>query len=251
MVEDASTIGVIFNQGMFRLLTLFGVLLLPLTDINGQVTAEVAASQSAIDFAIRVHTKALGGQSSLYNGTEYTEYRPIDNEHPYLIDDWTDGDVNFDGEIFNQVPLLYDLSIDRLITEHMYSKNRILLTAEKVRGFTLEGRKFVYLRGASLPAGYYEVKYDGKTKVYVRWQKSMQERYTVSQLVRVFEEKQSYFIFKDNQYFPVKSKKSALAVFGDRKSEIKKHLSKSGVHYNDDRATGIAAMAHHFDSIAN
>src|SRR5690348_16627231 len=64
-------------------------------------------------------SSAIRSQSHLYNGSQYIDYTPIGEEHPYfLTNDWTNGTVIYDGEKYENVPLLYDISADKLVVEH-------------------------------------------------------------------------------------------------------------------------------------
>ena len=76
--------------------------------------------------------KDIKEQSRLYNGTEYRDYLSQDDEHPYYgVDDWSFGDVVYDDELYHHVPVFYDLSRDRLITEHAMSGSKIELISKK------------------------------------------------------------------------------------------------------------------------
>ena len=57
-------------------------------------------------------------QSRLYNGGDYIVYMPKDEEHPYYrSDDWSYGSIVYWGELYENVPLLYDLSIDEALEQ--------------------------------------------------------------------------------------------------------------------------------------
>src|SRR5688500_18456578 len=72
----------------------------------------------AIANAIRLYEKTLNTQSILYNGTQYVEPSQLDDHHPFFFtDDWTMSSVEYDGERFENVPVLYDLTNDKVISE--------------------------------------------------------------------------------------------------------------------------------------
>src|SRR5687768_6744309 len=75
--------------------------------------------QEAVLNAVKQYEASLAEQSILYNGSEYAEPSRTENEyHPFFkSDDWLIGSVDYDGEQFTDIPLLYDLTGDKLITE--------------------------------------------------------------------------------------------------------------------------------------
>ncbi len=92
--------------------------------------------------AIGLYSRNKRVQSHLFNGSEYIEYNSIAGEHPYYEADWSDGIVFYDGEQYEHTPVLFDLSLDKLITEN--SNGRPLqLISEKIKYFILNGHTFV------------------------------------------------------------------------------------------------------------
>ena len=177
------------------------------------------------------YEKIMISQSRLYNGIGYRSYNPQADEHPYLIDDWEDGSVVYDGELFLNVPIMFDISNDRVIVEHYGSREKMQLIETKISSFTLNQRRFVHLTDSVLENGFYEVLYDGLTKVYVKWEKSYQEQPSGNTIHRYFAEKSFCYIYKENTFHPVKSKKSVLAVLSDRKSELNKFIGKTNIDF--------------------
>src|SRR5580704_9297457 len=75
-------------------------------------------------YARSLYGKSIGDQAGLYNGVEYKEFpfRSKDEGHPfYLSDEWIGGDVNYDGEEYQGVSMLYDVITDKVIVEQPYS----------------------------------------------------------------------------------------------------------------------------------
>jgi hypothetical protein len=212
----------------------------------GQTNPDTIFVANARKATIALYQRALQHESRLFNGSEYKEYQSPTDEHPYLFEDWRMGSVVYQGALFQEVPLLYDLSTGSLITEtsgHMVIK----LVSEHVSSFRIDNRLFEFISATSLPAGFYEVVYDSLTKV-VAWRKrSLQQRNTVSGIERRFDERVDFYLMKDGRFFPVKNRRAVLQALADKKALLKKvRLIKPFSSY---RLENIRLMAQAYDSL--
>ena len=201
--------------------------------------------------AVQLYSQSLSAQSHLYNGSAYTEYRSQNEEHPYFIDEWLEGTIQYDGDLYENVPLLYDISKDKLITDHQYTVNKIELINERIGYFTIKDHLFVPLENKKLVKGFYELAYDGLTKVYVRYQKALQSKRVDYSIENLFEEKTIYYILKDNRYITVKSKGSVLKVLEDKKTELKKFIRDNHLGFKSYRTKDITRLVQHYDQLKN
>lgn len=194
------------------------------------------------------YQKSLGYSSRLFNGRAYSIYQPQKEEHPYLYTDWTEGEINYDNHKFDSVLLLYDLSIDELVTKY-FNSDDILLTRNKVSYFILKDRKFVLLNGTVLPNGFYELLYDGTTKVYSQRKKKFIEKITSSEVDRNFEEKVTYFVYAKGNYHTVKSKRSFLKIFPEQQAELKKFIRGRGLQFGETLNITLVYLMQFYDRL--
>lgn len=199
--------------------------------------------------AIKSYATAIGGQSHLYNGSAYTEYVPQRDENPYFIDEWLEGTVTYDGEFHDNVPILYDLSLDRVIIDNAFSVKKVMLVNEKVDAFTIGDRKFIHMVKGPLTPGHYELAYDGDVKVYGRYKKSLQSKAVDYSRINIFEEKKLYYIYKDGKFNSVRSKGSVMKVLGDKKKELKKFIRDNKLAFGSDRIRDMSRVAQYYDQI--
>jgi hypothetical protein len=199
--------------------------------------------------AINSYSTAIGGQSHLYNGSAYSEYVSQRDEHPYFLDEWVEGSVTYDGEFHDNVPILYDLSQDRVIIDNAFSVKKVMLVNEKVSAFTIGERRFVHIVSGPLAPGHYELAYDGDVKVYGHYKKAMQSKVVDYSIFNEFEEKRLYYIFKDGKFTSVRSKGSVVKVFGDKKKEIKKFIRDNKLAFGSDRVRDMSRIAQYYDQI--
>jgi hypothetical protein len=213
-------------------------------------TAFVAA---ATNYKISLFEKDIKEQSRLYNGTEYRDYLAREDEHPYYgVDDWSFGDIVYDDETYRHVPVFYDLSRDRLITEHAMSGSKIELIANKVSRFSIDEHQFVRLmrdEGKVIVEGFYEQLYAGKIAVYARREKILTERAESSRMTYSFEEKNRIYIYKDGVYHHVKSKGSVLKILREHQPELKAMLKKENIRFKSNKEQAIARMAKEYDQL--
>jgi hypothetical protein len=235
---------------------LLGVLFfLPVLSLAQQSPQDTSFVASSIRQAKKIYTQNIQGQAHLYNGSDYKEYNQIDDEHPYFIsDDWVLGTVEYYGEHFDNVPLLYDISSDLVITENYYSSNKMQLVNELLKAFTIQEHKFVRLdRNASknlnIKTGFYEMLYDGRLKVYSRITKTLQERISVSKIEAEFDQKTRYFMYKNEVFYEVSSKASVLQVLGDKKHELKRFVKSNHIRFKKNKKNAIVAMANYYEEL--
>jgi hypothetical protein len=218
--------------------------------------AQVSKPDTAFLTSAKLHQEKLYdefiyGQSRLYNGSEHRDYLSKNDEHPYFgVDDWVYGYILYDDELYENVPMFYDLSRDKVISEHILNGAKLELVAEKIARFSLSGHTFVRLRKNEtqmISEGFYDLLYDGATKVYVRREKLLQEKVESNNIIARFEERNRIFIFKDGIYFPVKKKGSVLDVFSDRKEDLKSFLNKNKIKFKSDRETATVRLAEFYD----
>ena len=214
-------------------------------------TAFLSTSKTKI---VSLYAASIQQQSRLYNGTDYVMYVSRDEEHPYFsIDDWTFGSITYWGEVYEDVPVMFDLSTDQVITEHNRG-NPIKLIPEKVDGFVISDHTFQRLRNSgtnNIAEGFYERLYDGTSKVYAKHQKVYREDITTREVIPRFEENIRYFILKNGVFNQVKKKGSVLDTFEDHKQEIKSFMKKNRIRFNDDRAVTIVRIAEYYDTLTD
>ena len=205
--------------------------------------------QEAQVHAIDLYTRNMGEQSHLYNGSEYIEYYSIAGEHPYYEADWSDGVVFYDGEQYEHTPLLFDLSIDKLITEN--SNGRPLqLISEKIKYFILDGHTHVYLPEDKIIKGFYDLLYNGEIKIYARRKKTLQKNISGTELEIKFKETVRYYICKNENYILIRNKKDAFSALLDQKTELKRFVRENRLRFKPNLEVALTRMAQFYDQIS-
>jgi len=235
---------------------LFFLSTVPIGSAHSQThVADTAFVVSAVKNAREVYTRSLGVGSHLLNGIQYKEYNPHldDVGHPYFVsDDWVEGTVHYDGDVYEGVAILYDLVRERIVIEHPYAGIKLDLIREKIKYVDLPGHRFVRIdadtiKNSPIRTGFYDLLYDGRTKFYAKRQKTKKEEIVGMEIKVSFSENDHLYIYKKGEYFPVKSKSSVLDVLGDRKAEVRKYIRKNKIRFRKGRELAMTRVVSFYD----
>jgi hypothetical protein len=218
-------------------------------------TAFLAAS---VNFAVDQYAKQLKGESPLHNGIEYGEYTSLQEEHPFFLNnDWMEGSIIYQNDYYNKVPLQFDISADKVITEHATSGAKIQLINSKITAFTINNHRFIKLQAKSgdtlkLTPGFYEMLTEGPhLTLLTKRLKTLQRKVEANETRAEFEEVNRYYYSKNGRYYPVKSKKSALQPLTDRRSQVKQYLKKNKIRFGVTRENALIEIAKFYNTIKN
>lgn len=240
-----------------RVATVLASLLLCSSFSYSQSTAtDTIARNNAIYLSKRSYQSAILGNSHVFNGVEYIDpfqRKKLDGNPYFLTDEWQEGFLFYDGQLYENVSLRYNLFQNKLLIEHVQSHVTIELIIEKVKYFGIANHKFVWLSGSSdqsdFREGFHDLLYSGNTKVYARRYKTINEVIDQKTMVTRFADKAKLFLFKDGQYLAINNKNSALNAFGEEKSELKKFLSEENINFKSNPEIALVAMASYYDDL--
>jgi hypothetical protein len=236
-------------------------LLLFATTISGHAQSaksDTAFLRSSMNYAVNLYNQKLKGESPLHNGSQYSEYISLDEEHPFFLsDDWLEGSVIYQGDHYTNIPLQFDISADKVIAEHSTSGRKVQLINKKITEFTIGSHRFIQLEnkpGDSLkiPPGFYELLMESPHLTLVAKRiKTLQKKVVANEATAEFEEVNRFYYLKDRVYYPVKGKKSALHVLADKKSSLKQQLKKNKIRFGSTREKGLLETAKLYTMIKN
>jgi hypothetical protein len=208
--------------------------------------------------AVAFYNRYIGENAHLYNGSEYVAYDFRIKGHPYFMTNLLQaGDVNCEGITYPSVNVSYDIIRDELITNRYDANFRIKLPNEKIAYFTLLNHFFIRLIGDSaaksiISTGFYDRLYDGKTKLFAKRKKKIQEKVSFEEGDQLwFAETDQYYLFKDNRYYEVQNKASLLDALKDRKKDLKKFIRKNKLRFKEDIENTIVKTVQYYDQLKN
>jgi len=247
---------------MFRSITLIFVIVFLCFSHEisfGQIQAEKDSQQLAIKNTVSLYYKSLGEQSGIYRGPGYIGYPyEVSNGHQFFeSSNFDKGTIFYDGLLYQNIPMWYDLVKDQVIVQTLDSLSMISLHNEKIDYFSLFGHYFKKItqdssNSKSMSAGFYDQIYNGKTEVLVRRFKGTLEDVSPEGIfTKILKQKNEIYLKKDGNYFSVLSSGSVLKALGNKQKEILNHLKKSTVKFKKDPEKAIVMMVTYYDQLNN
>jgi hypothetical protein len=211
----------------------------------------------AVATSIRIYEQSLNRQSLLYNGSEYVEAESTDDTHPFLeSSDWVEGTLKYDGQRFENAPLLYDIYSGKIVTE-LHNGTSVALIPEKVKAFWIHTRHFIRAGDSKVSAenglrpGFYQVIYPGKTMVLAHHKKEIVEKIESTTIHKTFREKEDYYILVQGTFLSANSKQAVLNILSDKKSELKKFINQQKLKFKLNRKQLLSSVCAQYDQLKN
>ncbi len=190
--------------------------------------------------------KTIGKENlELYNGPRHINfYRTFDKSHSYYItDDYSNGNVNYQGQNYYNLNLKYDVNHDDLVLKSVgeYDYLGINLIKEQTAFFTLHNKKFINIEldNPQHPIymnGYYEeIILSKNNTLYIKHHKR-KEKVIGAQIISdgdnqnssdEFKEKNEFILKYKNEYYEISSKSDIIKIFPMYKSQIKKYYNSN------------------------
>lgn len=207
-------------------------------------------------FISSAYTGSLGLNARLYNGPEYLDYSSTIKQGILFFDSRTfqAGSVVFDSIFYPALQLRYDVVNDILMVLHPTSSVSIQLRNETISAFNIGSHQFIHLATDSVSGikdGFYERLYAGKTPVYARRKKVLEDQNKGNEFYREALPIDTYFVLKDNMFHPVKSSKALIRIFKGKEKAIQQHLRQQKTLFRDNKELAIIQAASYFDQLTN
>ncbi len=227
--------------------------------LTGQnLTSDTSSQQQKITSLIRNFNTAIGENSRLYNGPEYEPYDPAIKGNAYYndINVWKFGSVNYDGVVYNNVPMMYDIYKDCVAVLHYNKVLRYTLLNDKLYAFNLSDNHFVSvnadsLNNPSIRNGIYNQLYKGKTEVLEKRSKTIQVG-TSGNLESYFTtEKKEFYLKVGMLYYNINGLSSILKALQDKKKQIQLFISNNHIRYKANPENVLVKIASYYDQLTN
>jgi hypothetical protein len=191
----------------------------------------------------------------LFTGSDYAEYQPIGDEHPFLFDsDWISSSIHYNGSLYENIPLQYDIHSQKLLTEHAATGKKIELIPALVRWFDIKGHRFIYLDhhvSGNSQEGYFELLEDGAAKLLARHSRKFQESTVTGKLVVRIDEATKYYIFNDNTVKPVKGKSTALEALNDKQGMLQQEIKRRRLKFGKDLQSSLIEIVRIYNTASS
>jgi len=239
-------------------LLLFSLILAPGLTFS-QSTPDSTFRVTAESLAVDSYLNSVKHQELVFGGIEYFPFSGQSRQFPYYGSEYSEvGEVTFNNQLYRDVPLYYDLVADKLVAEH-YDQSGLLtyiiLRQDRIQSFTILGRRFVRITNeptGTLQDGFHGLLYDGDVRLYAKYKKTKRDEYVSNTVRTAFDEKVSYYVYKDNKFYPVKSKSGLLKLLPDEKKALKEFSSRYRLDFSKpSRENSLTQLVAQYDKLKN
>lgn len=183
---------------------------------------------------IRHYQSNFTKTSNFYNGAEYIRPLPGTKGHPFLdTDTLQNGNVFFDGILYQDVMIAYDLVTGVLITIG-YQNINLIPVPHKIGYFMIKGRLFIplpnNLEDKSGIQGYFEMLYQNELKVLAHYKKAAVRAFKAEDPY-TFKTYTTYYIQQQQKLVKIENEKKLLELFDNKKEDIKAFLRKNNLSF--------------------
>jgi hypothetical protein len=223
----------------------------------GQSNADNLQNRPVLTTTINNYNVAIGQQSLVYNGVGYALIRKMKG-NPHFMDTTatTNGSVVYYGETYPNIPLLYDINRDLLVSVWVDGTSLYSFTSDRLSEFTLLKHHFIRLNPDSVAqkvvkAGFYDDLYTHKLQVLAKRQKIIHIAGTLLSTDDYFDPKVYYYLKKNGRYFTISGEGDMLDVLQDRKKELKDYIKSNKIKYRNDPESFMVMLATYYDQLTN
>ena len=190
--------------------------------------------------------------SKFYNGVEYIRPLPGTKGHPFLdADTLQKGNVYFDGTLYQDVMIAYDIVTDVLITNG-YQNINLVPVPQKIEYFTLNERLFLPISDSLADKngirGYFEVLYQNDFTVLVH-HKKIAIRAFKAEDPNSFKNIITYYLQQEQKLTLLDTEKKLLNLFDDKKEAVKAFLRRNDFNFKNMPGLTIIKSIQYYQSI--
>lgn len=222
------------------------------------------SDSSGMRKVLSYYTASLGINAAIYTGSENADPRyPINDGFPfYGSDNAVKGEVFYEGVLFKDVPMWYDIVTNEVAVQHPKMNARIALNSNKVQYFVLGNFLFIprpaEIRKPLSTDDFCRVLYDKKTALLAGYRKKMFEVIQESQYVTNYSRLESeYFLLKDGVYHQYRNISGLINLLDDKKHELQQQLKKlrdgmkrDGGRLNTNSELAMISLVEYYDEIS-
>jgi hypothetical protein len=220
---------------------------------NAQQSNKESFRKQAIQNLIGLYYHSLDSQAELYTAPLYERHIPAFTlGHPFFFSDsFSVGSIGYNGLIYTDVPVLYDIVRDELVTRSPNGFG-IALIKPKVDSFSFSGRLFVKLNDDTsgvATQSYYEMLYNGNIQLLAKRKKDVQVSSGVSTVERRVYEQDRYYLYKNGLFETIKNKNSLLSALKDKKNAVQQFIKQNNLKLKQNFEEDAARVVAYYDQL--
>lgn len=202
--------------------------------------------------------KKISPQLKIYNGIAYLGYDGKWEGSPFFENrnEFAKGSIVYDGIDFFNIPIQYDLVLDKVVTVLYDGYSKYTLINEKLSEFKIDNRKFIRISNNIDTAnqeetGFFEEIYTGKSKVLVKWAKTSEKIIDTYGVRMKFDQKIKYFVLVNNVLHKTDNDRTLLKIFENKQVEVKNYLRQNHFSFKSAPIETLMKVTSFYDSLSN
>jgi hypothetical protein len=225
---------------------------LSLAKTSGQTSVPV--DQSPEKNVLEYFQKEIGENAHLYTGKEYTSYsNGIKGFAFFITDQMQSGDIFYDGTLYSNIPLLFDIVRQEVVINRYNQEARIKLLNEKLKYFTFSGHRFENIalsvgKDEALGNDIYDVVFNSKANVFVKRVKRIKNPIKAED-PPIFVEEDVYYIRNGNNLYAVDSRNSLIEAMSDKKDLVKNYIKKNKLRFKKNIENDLITVAAYYSTL--
>ncbi len=174
----------------------------------------------------------IKGDAHLFTGKEFIKYSVNIKGHPFFeTDQMQSGDIFYDGTLYENIPLLYDIVNQQVVINRYNGDERIQLLNAKLKYFIFDGKRFENIfsiegRNENVSSTIYEIMSEGKASLLVKRIKNIKNGLKAEDPTS-FVEQDEYYVRNGKSLYAIENKSSVLIAFSDKKDLVKAFIRKN------------------------
>jgi len=205
--------------------------------------------------------------------TQYTENIPFHQEvisgghyvdppnniegHPFLLEKKFEiGNITINGLSYEEIPILYDIHTDLVITFHPVHRQKIIIQTEKINSFTIfdpKEVKFIKIENnfeySNHNNGFYELVIDGNSQLFCKHFKTISSKKEIGKYSKIFIEESDYLLKKENEILLVKKRGQIFEFLGLEKKSIQKEIKRKGIYFKSDPRAYLSIVTEFYNTL--
>lgn len=197
-------------------------------------------------------------QETISGGYYVDPPQTIQGDPYFFSKNFETGKLTINGITYQNVPLLYNIYTDEIITFHPEHKQRVLIKTEKINGFSyLDDPKSSFIKIAENPDyshhgnGFYEMITSGKVDLLNKHYKTRKEKREISKYTSEFLEKNDFWLRKGDEMRLVKKKSDVFDFLGLEKRDVRTMAREQNLIFKSNKRAYLMMVVSYFNSLAS
>jgi len=222
-----------------------------------KTTAQTSSLQSIPDSFINVKEffqNEIKEDVHLYTGKEFIKYSVNIKGHPFFeTDQMQNGTIFYDGTLYENVPLLYDIVSQEIVINRYNSDERMKLLNEKIKYFTFDGYRFENIfsvegKDENVSSTIYEIMSEGRAGVLAKRIKRIKNGLKAEDPTSFVEEDELY-VHNGKNLYAIDNKNSILQAFSDKKDFVKAFIRKNKFRFKKNIEKELIMTAEYYSTL--